>query len=288
MTGLSLPVGKPLQAGTAVMEIDGQPIFGYSGKTPFYRDLVAGDKGSDVETLKMFLQVLHLLPEDFDFDGSFNFEIAHALTEFQSANGMTTDGIMKKDGFIFIPESFQTVASLEVSVGSPIPADGIVATGAGPVSKVELLAVGEEDRPTGFQPEEELALGNEAVSTSISAMRVTGEEAQTLGSALDSWTHEGIAEVSEGEGQTLIYSGLQVFLREPQNFGTVPSSAILAGSEGTLCVVESGTKQGLVAAKVEAISVPGDIGVTGVGKEFIGKKVLRDARFAENKGVSCQ
>lgn len=287
VTALNLRKGEPLSVGQTALKVDGLPVFGYAGPTPFYRDLSLGDRGSDVESLEVFLHDTGFLPKDQKSDGVFTNSVAWALADFQAEQGLLDDGVMRMSNFIFIPPEFQAVSSLLVSIGGTIPGDGVVATGSGPVSRVDLLSAGDDEYPTGYQPNEALSLGKDENSTPVSALKITGEEAQALYGTLNSWLDKGFVEASEDEKQRKVFSGLQVFLQESETLGTVPSSAVLAGSDGSLCIVESKGNQALHPIEIEAVTIPNEIGVAGVASDLIGKKVLRDASSAAAEGLAC-
>lgn len=58
VTAVGVPAGAELRAGAVVLEVSGRPVIATTGAFPYYRDLVEGSTGPDVEQLQRFLQGL--------------------------------------------------------------------------------------------------------------------------------------------------------------------------------------------------------------------------------------
>ncbi|NYD86587.1 peptidoglycan-binding domain-containing protein [Cellulomonas oligotrophica] len=55
VTEVSVPAGSQLTAGASALEVNGRPVIATTGAFPYYRDMVEGDTGPDVEQLQRFL-----------------------------------------------------------------------------------------------------------------------------------------------------------------------------------------------------------------------------------------
>jgi hypothetical protein len=56
VTAVAVPPGSELSSGAVALEVNGRPVIATTGAFPFYRDLVEGDAGPDVEQLQRFLE----------------------------------------------------------------------------------------------------------------------------------------------------------------------------------------------------------------------------------------
>lgn len=55
VTEVGVPAGAELAAGVSALEVNGRPVIATTGAFPYYRDMVEGDTGPDVEQLQRFL-----------------------------------------------------------------------------------------------------------------------------------------------------------------------------------------------------------------------------------------
>ena len=84
VTKAPIASGSDVLAGTVLTEINGRPLFAFSGTFPFYRDLEPGMKGPDVAQLQAALgQAGYTLSAD----GSFGAQTVSALTNLYTAAG---------------------------------------------------------------------------------------------------------------------------------------------------------------------------------------------------------
>jgi len=56
VTAVAVPPGSELSSGAVALEVNGRPVIATTGAFPYYRDLVEGDAGPDVEQLQRFLE----------------------------------------------------------------------------------------------------------------------------------------------------------------------------------------------------------------------------------------
>ncbi|MCR1983146.1 peptidoglycan-binding protein [Cellulosimicrobium cellulans] len=58
VTAVGVPAGSELHAGAVTLEVSGRPVIATTGAFPYYRDLVEGATGPDVEQFQRFLRDL--------------------------------------------------------------------------------------------------------------------------------------------------------------------------------------------------------------------------------------
>lgn len=84
VTARPLAVGRTVQAGGVLTEIESHPVFVFPGKFPFYRDLARGDQGADVAQLQSGLRAAgHPVPHGET--GTFGDATAAAVKALYSA-----------------------------------------------------------------------------------------------------------------------------------------------------------------------------------------------------------
>lgn len=286
ITGFDLVVGTPVEPGTKAMEVDGVPRMAYSGETPFFRDLHVGDVGKDVLTLTEFLRDLGFLSGE-EPGSLFSQAASVALSTFQSEVNLTPDGVLRKEEFIYIPRDFGEVVSVQVSPGDPVPADGVFATGSGQVSALRIVDSAGEKPPKGFPVPGELRLSAGPEELLISSLSISGDEAVEVTKKLRSWAAEELIEVGMDD-DSQIFEGLQISLAVPFDVASVPSTAIMAGLGGETCVIQNDEGSGPEAVPVTVQQIAGELGVVGIDPSLAGTQVLRDARSATPKGVTCR
>lgn len=285
VTGLGVRAGELPERSISILEVDGKARYSYGGETPFYRDLAMWDQGNDVVTLVRFLASVGQLEADFSGD-VFTPDVYWALVRFQQGAGLHADGRLRIDDFIYIPDQFGKVSSIAAKIGAPVPGDGVFAIGTGAVSKLDIRQSGGDLMPYGFDEEDSLQLVAGDVTQPVSSFRLTGDEAASIASLLDTWAANGqLTAVADEEN--IVYSGLQLSRAEPVRVGAVPNTALIGGPDGRTCVVLIDEKQRTQVRSVEAQVLPGEIGVSSVDVDLINSKVLRDPLADPHASHSC-
>lgn len=86
VTARTAASGSALAAGDVAVEVNGAPIFAFTGAFPFYRDLSEGDTGPDVRQLQ---EGLAAAGYDLDATGTFGTVTANAVGAIFRAHGYT-------------------------------------------------------------------------------------------------------------------------------------------------------------------------------------------------------
>lgn len=115
ITESSCTPGVPFDSGTSVAKIDNSPVIALATAVPFYRDLVPGAEGADVNALRGALRALGYT---IDADGEYWGTVVDALADVQKRNGVTpADGTFRIADFMWTPASGGAASECEVSVG---------------------------------------------------------------------------------------------------------------------------------------------------------------------------
>jgi peptidoglycan hydrolase-like protein with peptidoglycan-binding domain len=99
VTGVLVSPGAVINAGEALLTLDGRPVVALPGATPSWRDIHQGDEGADVLQLEQWLDSLGLDPGPVD--GAFTFATRLALETWQADAGFPDDGIFRVDDGAF-------------------------------------------------------------------------------------------------------------------------------------------------------------------------------------------
>lgn len=287
ITGVSVVAMDSISSGDPLFSVDGMSKFAYYGDTPFYRELTQGDAGSDVFTLISLLKDSGSLSQEFMGDGIFTTEVEQALTEFQSNNGLLVDGVMRPDDFVFIPANFNRVLKVFVEVGLPLPPDGIVAEAEGNAYGVSFVTVSGEELPPAFQ-NTQVILSSQVEELELSSITPNEDELNELQKAMARWTADGAVHIHDEGVSELIYSGVTLRLLEAFHVGTVPSTSVFVDEYGVSCVGIMDDSGNLSLVITELYTVPGEVGLSGVDSELIGKEVVRDISEQHNGPRLCQ
>lgn len=84
ITAMFASVGAQLTNGQVVLEVNGAPVFAFTGVFPFYRDLAVGDSGPDVTQLQAALSQAGL---DVTVDGTFGSGTERAVADLYARAG---------------------------------------------------------------------------------------------------------------------------------------------------------------------------------------------------------
>lgn len=274
VTALHMSQGAAAQPGNVLFELDGSPKVGYSGLSPFYRELSMGMQGPDVVSLSGLLEEVGFLPKGTVTD-YFSFEVFAALSNFQSEVGLKDNGILDPSSFVFIPADLGVLADMRLAVASPVPSDGVISVGTGIPLELRVVAPGEENAVAGLNGQ--LLLSSQAKTQELDRTVVTGPEAALIYEALDKWSQEGNIPPKLLEGNTALFTGLQVSQKETITSGVVPNTAVVANEDGGTCVLVVTREDPLVSKfqPVQITPISSEIGVTGVNQELIGERVVR-------------
>ncbi|KAA0959852.1 hypothetical protein FQ142_13365 [Microbacterium sp. ANT_H45B] len=115
ITESSCTPGVPFGSGTTVARVDSNPVIALATSIPFYRDLVPGTEGADVNALRAALRALGYT---IDAEGPYRGAVIDSLADLQKRNGVNpADGAFRLADFVWIPASGGAPSECEVSVG---------------------------------------------------------------------------------------------------------------------------------------------------------------------------
>lgn len=128
--------GGGLTSGSVVARVDERPILALWTSVPLFRDLTAGDEGTDVDGLRHELARLGF---EVDPTGPYSRAVEKAVTSLQKRVGFTDpDGSLKRSEIAWLPEASVVANSCDGVVGDAIDPTGSFATIAGGLSNVRV------------------------------------------------------------------------------------------------------------------------------------------------------
>jgi hypothetical protein len=222
VTDVSAGPGDTVDNGDAVVTIDGIPRLAYRSRSPLHRLMRTGDVGADVLTLEYLLNELGWLDEDPD--DVYSYATAEAARDFARTQGIIRpDGTFDPAWVVWIGEQPFEIAEVLAKRGYPAPAPGTdLLLGPQRIDSVGITS------PNG----DELDLtGKRVIVAADQHLRLVGgtipsDELARLSRLLSSETTELIGTLE---------------LLEPREVFILPATAIVADSDGGLCVfVQSG------------------------------------------------
>lgn len=138
LTASACVPGGGIASGSVVAKVDEFPILALSTSVPLFRDLTAGDEGTDVNALRHELARLGF---DVDPTGPYSSAVAGAVTRLQKQLGFPDpDGALKRAELAWIPETTVIAQSCDGIVGDTIDPASVFATIAGGLSNVRVGA----------------------------------------------------------------------------------------------------------------------------------------------------
>ncbi|MCW2286949.1 hypothetical protein EDF60_1595 [Leucobacter luti] len=288
VTGVYVEEGDSIVIGQPIISVDGLPRIAHSAQLPFYRELSLGSSGADVIALIDFLTILNFLSTG-NTEGILTGDVESALVQFQVHIGLSPDGVLRPEDFIFFPPSFVQVSELFIQIGGPITTGEPIAFGASVARTANLLAAGTDEPPDEMSGGQTMLVAGDR-SMEISSFEVRGGISQTLYTAVIQWVRDGLVREEESSAERVKFSGATLEFAEAKRVGVVPNTSVFGGADGTTCVVEVQRREGKtshIARATTLVSVAGEIGVTGVDPSLIGKEVLRDTGPKWRKEGPC-
>lgn len=276
ITAVRVGVGDELVGGTLLAEVDGIGVLANRGERPYFRDLAPGVSGADVVQLNALLEQL-ALPAELGSE-RFTAATARGVKALQKQIGAPKDGTFRPGYTWFVPADFTTVDEVRVAVGDlaasgdPVLASARPTLGATVVCQDESGGLGAlEGQPV------RLVIGDETLD--IPALELDPSAADQVRQALAA---AGRAPTGDStEAGTLSFADLGLELRQAPTWGTVPRSALLTGSAGTVCVFTwaSSTAGGGTSDAValpEGLGTGFEISAALVPADLIGQDVVID------------
>lgn len=253
VTDVRVSQGSEVTAGTVLYTVDLRPVVIAAGVTPSFRDLQRGVAGADVAQLQDLLTSLGFYAGPVN--GTFNGATTAAVREWQAANGVSADGLVRAGDVLFVPE-LPTRVALDESIiyrGNSVSGGEKVLSGLGisPTFRLAVTDIQAALMPPGAKVE---ITGPTGATWLAKISRERTEENGAIEIVLESNDQESIcgddcSEVSV-DGDTSLLS--RVVLTEQQSGLVVPTSAILTEPDGQAILIDSKGKPWEVVVVVSA------------------------------------
>ncbi|RMI06912.1 peptidoglycan-binding protein [Cellulomonas triticagri] len=161
ITRQRVSVGDLVRSGTPLVDVADRPVIALALPFPLYRDLFAGDTGSDVRAVQEALASLGLHPGQAD--GVLGARTQTAISELYRSVGAATP-TPAQDDLTAVEEARAALQAAQAQVGEPTADGGDLAR-----ARVELQAA--EARAAGWLPAREVfAIAGQATVTSAAAV----------------------------------------------------------------------------------------------------------------------
>lgn len=253
VTSLNLLAGVAPVHGDVVMEVDGEPVLAFAAPAPLYRDLTEGMNGDDVRAAQELLVALGHLGSP---DRSMGPAAVRAVRSFNAEYGRGSSPVLAANAFLWVPESAGPPKSVSIRVGDVLE----------PMSPVYVTADGVDRIVLGTDPSHaERVLSAGDVDVPIPPGTVEIVEAADVATVRDL--------MGEADASSVVLAEAAV-----REVGTVPASAVVIDSTGTICffagadgpavVIDSDSGGfGLVDVEARLIGSPVLVNPRGVGRE---------------------
>lgn len=239
VTSWACTQGTTLSSATSSVAVDGVNLLSLSTAVPLWRDLVAGDKGSDVRALE---DELARLGQPVNVDSTLSRDEMRTLTTLAKGVGVEFDGALTRDLVVWLPAPTVTVEKCDKQVsGSAAPGDILATVDSGVVISAVSLPEGRLPgaRYLDLLPEI-VALGDAGELPP----EVTSDDVRTSDAFRE-------AASASPEATSLTLKG-KVILQTPVQVAAIPATTVITDSAGASCVFVD----------------KAPLGVTVVGSEF--------------------
>ncbi|MGP4113939.1 peptidoglycan-binding protein [Streptomyces sp. 4N509B] len=253
VTGLA-QADTALERGEELYRVDERPVTAFFGEIPMFRDLRAGDVGTDVEQLEHNLAALGYGGEGFAADEEYTAETEEAVRAWQADLDVPETGVAARAALVFVPNGAR-VDGLHAEVGDVV-APGTPVLDVTGSEQVVSLDVGMEDRdllPVDAEVTVELPDGRTVAgtvtATSVSSQGASGASGSSGAAGASGSSGAGGGEEAAGSDDavahvevslaeevdaSLLGSPVDVVatLEEREDVLVVPVSALLARPDG--------------------------------------------------------
>jgi peptidoglycan hydrolase-like protein with peptidoglycan-binding domain len=232
---VDMATGGTVRSGDVVATVDGLVRMAVATPQPFYRSLGLGDEGPDVGWLRQVLIDLGYLQRSAGREGSVDDLMVAAVRSLSRDLGVTPAAdAFDPAWFVWLPADPFAVAAVDLIAGAPAPAAGIPIAGSRPqLGDVALQRV--DGAPITLEPGVQYVLD------------ISGTEIQLQDTATIS--ESGLAQLSKALPAGLDSAAASYRRTEPLRVWSVPSAAVMAGSDSHLCLWVA------ASAEFEAVSV---------------------------------
>ncbi len=295
--------GDTLTTGTALAEVNGEPVYAQVGGVPLYREIGKGATGGDVESLCRLLAAKHYYYWASCSKADKN--VVRAIKAFQKDHGMKPSGTFSPTWTVYLPNATSEVSAVLIKTGQKIDTTTpLVETGtamksvrlvADPTSETSMSDFGDNPVTVNISGKT-YALDQAEIPAKVAAQVYRTIRKQVKAGTLVDSASAGMQPGADASGSasesggsttsaTTTYTGATAQLTTPQTVGTVPGSAVYSAATGTSCVFTvTGSTTGaaaLDAARAQPLDtigmVVGEIGVAAVDGSLIGTPIISDA-----------
>lgn len=267
VTSLSTELATDIEGGAVAMTVDRRAIRWFVADSPLVGDVAPGSAGTDVR----------LVAEHLGVDGSgdrYTAALRAAIDARNGEGGWPRDGVFRASSVLFASPLETSVGLFEAQVGSVVTGGGRLGEFSAPILEARLAPL------EGVSADARLTEGSTVLVFADGELPVVGTtvvepELTPLLEAIRSASLPS-TRISDTEVQ---YQDATWALAEPEEYGVVPSSALIAADDGTPCIVAVDGDE-MVAVEVQGTSSIGVSGTSVVPASLIGAQVLRVGRQA--------
>jgi hypothetical protein len=289
VTNVRVQIGDELVSGQNLYDVQGQGILVSRTSAPFYRPLVRGDSGVDVEQLNQFLSDARFA----SVSGQVSYTAATqaGVQALQKKVGASVDGRFDPAYVAWVPSNFTRVDGLNIATGDRITLGDIIVTSE-PAARSVTFKANEEGRDLGsLRGELNIVVGDAAVR--IASLSPGESELSSVLEMLQSRGVDDIGEASTGEPaeKATNTKEFQVVLEtaDPERYATIPGSALFVSTSELACVFTVEDDGEVVVRSLNTLPENDtEVGQVRLGAEFIGTRVIRSVdTLSRSKLDSC-
>ncbi len=238
LTSVLIGPGSTIATGDIVATVDGRGIIAISTAEPFYRDLVPGSRGADVDMLVLALKKLNLLASD-EQPETYTRSVSQAVRELNSTRGVDSNQLTVADTVWIASNNAPPLESVDLVPGSFAPEPG----GALATTKPELAAV--SVNPVGGSGTlSKPPKGQRSTATWELDLPAVEDTGLLLNGSLEATDFEKLASFLTGDTEKI--EKAEIRLVEPLTSSRIPASAVASDLEGRTCVFDSEMRPVLV------------------------------------------
>ncbi|MCL2482463.1 MAG: peptidoglycan-binding protein [Propionibacteriaceae bacterium] len=223
VTQIDIHLGDTVSSGAVVAHIDGLTRVALASATPFYRPLGTGAQGADVAMLRDALAGLGISPtgSGSTFDATLGRAVSTFQTKILGLSAASADGVFDPSLVVYLPVSSLVVDTIDMTVGTPAPAQGQEIVTSSPTLQPFTLSASSRSLP---------ASSDGYVLLLSNGQQVPLEAGFTLSDPTNL-----AAVASTLPDRPTSFTG-QTQLTTPQTYSMVPASSIVTGANGKFCV----------------------------------------------------
>lgn len=293
--------GAPVQNGQWMVTVDGRRVISSTAPEPYYRPLVVGDRGTDVNQLNRLLREKEL---PFSASGDqFDHKTENGLLQLQHSLQLRATGTFEPSAVIWVGPHFGKVVSIAARVGQTISANDAILIGT-PAATFARVTASEDAGGTAEFAKVPGRLSAGEQSFDVSPLGGPQPDVAGLANFLSSLEAKGLVAKAQpaGDGQSVsaggneLFTGLTLSYRSPREFGAVASEAIVSSIDSNVScifVTQSDSEGGILAATprklADGLPSSPEIGVAYVQRQLIGDHaVVATGLLTKSQLASCK